>query len=103
MQLNPVSNPVSNTLSISQMASQLGVHPQTLRRWDRLGQLPAPERTRGNHRRHHLHPTKADALVVGYVRVSSHDQKADLAGQSDFVITQSTRTPDLIISDLGGV
>lgn len=83
------------------MAGQLGVHPQTLRRWERTGKLPAPERTLGNHRRYQLQPTQADGIVVGYVRVSSHDQKSDLVRQSEFVKAQSTNPVNLVISDLG--
>jgi predicted site-specific integrase-resolvase len=40
-------------------------------------------------------------LVVGYVRVSSHDQKSDLARQSEFVTAQSANPVNLVISDLG--
>jgi putative resolvase len=39
--------------------------------------------------------------VVGYVRVSSHDQKADLASQSGFVKTKSANPVNLVLSDLG--
>lgn len=65
-------------LTIRDMALKLGVHPQTLRRWERQGKLPPPDRTLGNHRRYCAKPAQAEALTVGYVRVSSHDQKADL-------------------------
>jgi predicted site-specific integrase-resolvase len=40
-------------------------------------------------------------LVIGYVRVSAHDQKADLARPSDFVKTKSTHPVNLVRSDLG--
>jgi predicted site-specific integrase-resolvase len=90
-----------NSLTTRQMAQPLGVHPQTLRRWERLGKLPSPERTLGNHRRYRLAPIKADARVVGYVRVSSHDQKSDLLRQAEFVKAKSTSKVDMVISDLG--
>jgi predicted site-specific integrase-resolvase len=83
------------------MALKLGVHPQTLRRWERTGKLPAPERTLGNHRRYRAKPTQADAVTVGYVRVSSHDQKSDLERQKQFVTENAGKPVDLVISDLG--
>jgi predicted site-specific integrase-resolvase len=83
------------------MALKLGVHPQTLRRWERAGKLPKPERTLGNHRRYRVALTQADALTVGYVRVSSHDQKGDLERQRQFVQEQAGKPVDLVISDLG--
>ena len=64
--------------------------------------MPASERTLCNHRHYRLAPTKADAMVVGYVRVSSHDQKSDLERQAEFVKAHSTSKLDLVISDLGG-
>ena len=83
------------------MPANLGVHPQTLRRWERLGKLPAPERTLGNHRRDHVNPAKNDAFTVGYVRVSSHDQKSDLTRQQELLKAQAGKPVDLVISDLG--
>ena len=62
------------------MASNLGVHPQTLRRWSRDGILPETSRTHGNHRRYKIAPSKS-GVPIGYVRVSSHDQKSDLVTQ----------------------
>ena len=88
-------------LSISQMAARLGVHPQTLRRWEREGQSPKPERTLGNHRRYKTAPAQEQGLVVGYVRVSSHDQKADLERQKQYVHEKSGKPVDLVIKDLG--
>lgn len=88
-------------LTIGPMAANLGVHPQTLRRWERLGQLPKPERTVGNHRRYRLQPVQSDALTVGYVRVSSQDQKSDWERQREWVQNQAPRPLDLVISDLG--
>ena len=72
---------VDISISISQMAAQLGVHPQTLRRWELQGKSPQPDRTVGNHRRYRKAKADDMALTVGYVRVSSHDQKADLERQ----------------------
>ena len=83
------------------MALNLGVHPQTLRRGEREGKLPKPERTIGNHRRYRITPARPDSLVVGYVRVWSHDQKADRARPKDFGESPSTQPVELVISDLG--
>jgi len=74
------SQQVSTPLSVGNFASLLGVHPQTLRRWCRKGTMPEPPRTPGNHRRFAV-PQKKEGLTVGYVRVSSHDQKNDLIAQ----------------------
>jgi predicted site-specific integrase-resolvase len=83
------------------MSASLGIHPQTLRRWERTGKMPQPARTAGNHRRYLVKPQASDALVIGYVRVASHDQKAALKRQSETVVAQAINKPDLIISDLG--
>jgi putative resolvase len=83
------------------MADQLGVHPQTLRRWERQGKIPKPERTIGNHRRYLTGRPIEAALTVGYVRVSSPDQKADLERQKQYVQEKSGKPVDLVIKDLG--
>jgi putative resolvase len=73
-------------IPISEAAKLLGVHADTLRRWEREGKIK-PRRTSGNLRRHdiadigpdliHAAPT-ASRKTVAYARVSSHDQKEDL-------------------------
>ena len=83
------------------MALKLGVHPQTLRRWERPDKMPKPERTLGNQRRYRVVPSAEDALTVGSVRVSSPDQKEDLERQKAAVKSQAGKPVDLIISDLG--
>lgn len=68
-------------MKTSDMAKLLGVHPQTIRRWTNLGKLTCA-RTLGNHRR--FKPATPDnKQVIGYARVSSADQKADLTRQAD--------------------
>ncbi len=67
-------------LTVSQLAKRLGVHPQTIRRWDRAGKLSPYCRTIGNHRRYLVPKTKGD-LTIGYCRVSSKDQEFDLDRQ----------------------
>jgi len=66
-------------MNTSQMAELLHVHPQTIRRWTNTGQMTC-SRTLGNHRRFEL-PHTDSKLVIGYARVSSHDQKEDLVRQ----------------------
>ncbi len=77
-------------ITISEASTFLGVSVCTLRRWDRENKLKSDIRTIGNHRRYLLSkiiqiitPEKATKRVsVCYSRVSSHDQKADLARQA---------------------
>ena len=78
---------------ISEASSYLGVSASTLRRWEREGKL-VPERSRGNQRRYCLSllssKTKKSLekqfdLTIAYARVSSHDQKADLARQKELL------------------
>ncbi len=40
-------------------------------------------------------------MVVGYVRVSSHDQKEDLVRHKEYVEQQSGKSVDVVIQDLG--
>ena len=92
-----------NFLSTSQLASHLGVHPQTIRRWCKSNQLTEHHRTNGNHRRFSL-PKQTDGQTVGYVRVSSHDQKTDLDTQKQALIEKAKQKNidiDHTIQDIG--
>jgi len=79
---------MSKFLKISEAAVALGVSKSTLRRWEEEGKL-VPERTAHNHRRYDISKIKPDCVAlpkdnrktIGYARVSSHDQKADLERQ----------------------
>lgn len=82
-------------VSISQAAKFYGVSVPTLRRWGRQGKLKPHSRTLGNHRRYRLFEN--DKIRVGYARVSSHDQKNDLATQSRFLQSKC----DIVLEDLG--
>lgn len=71
-------------------AKELGVRPETLRRWEAEGRIEAPERTPGGQRRYDLAKLRrlaahkaapATRQTLLYARVSSHDQKDDLARQ----------------------
>ena len=72
-------------ISIKEASKLLGINPKTLRRWEKSGKI-ASHRTKGNHRRYDvadLIGSKSDKLLtVAYARVSSHDQKEDLARQA---------------------
>lgn len=77
-------------LTTREASEALGIHPQTLRRWEREGKV-TPEQTPGGHRRYdlmelrrvmgHADPVADQRVTLGYARVSSHDQKADLDRQ----------------------
>jgi predicted site-specific integrase-resolvase len=75
-------------VSITAAATALGVSASTLRRWEASGKI-TPERTKGGQRRYDLvqlmpekyHGTQVMRQTVAYARVSSHDQKDDLARQ----------------------
>ena len=83
-------------LSTSKISQQFGIHPQTVRRWCRTGQLQEHHRTPGNHRRFSP-PAKEDGEVVGYVRVSSADQKSDLVVQ-ELALHQKAKTLGLTVT-----
>lgn len=78
-------------LSTREASDILGIHPQTLRRWEREGKV-TPEHTPGGHRRYdarelrallgHVDPAQDQRVTLAYARVSSHDQKADLERQA---------------------
>lgn len=76
-------------MSIGRAAKEIGVSPETLRRWEVAGKIQV-ERTPGGHRRYDLAGLRGltprrlqpqDRLTIAYARVSSHDQKADLDRQ----------------------
>lgn len=78
---------------LTQAAKQLGVHPDTLRRWANDGKIQIAGTTPGGQRLFDLSeisqviksPTNRilaqDKLTIAYARVSSHDQKEDLERQ----------------------
>lgn len=75
-------------ISISEAAKLKGVSVSTLRRWEADGKL-VPERTESGHRRYDITKllgVKAElSYTIGYARVSSHDQKEDLARQKQVI------------------
>jgi predicted site-specific integrase-resolvase len=77
-------------LKIGQAAKILGITPQTLRRWEKNGTF-VPDRISEGGTRYYSEeslfgktPLESD-LTLGYARVSSHDQKEDLARQSQLL------------------
>lgn len=99
-------------LSIGEASALLGVSISTLRRWEKEGRLSPSFRTCGQHRRYalnelHLLMGKQSLVqrkVVGYARVSSHDQKDDLVRQRDRLIQYCAAAGfhDVeVLSDLG--
>jgi excisionase family DNA binding protein len=82
-------------VSIKEASQILGVHSETLRRWERTGKIKC-ERTPGGTRRYLLSDIQTfnplginkEALLratIGYARVSSHDQKDDLVRQKQIL------------------
>jgi putative resolvase len=75
-------------VGIGKAAEILGVHPETLRRWERRGKFEV-ERTPTNRRQYDLSklyqiaPRTSDGSgsTLAYARMSSRDQKDDLETQ----------------------
>jgi putative resolvase len=100
-------------ISIGQAALLLGVCVSTLRRWEKAGYFSSSCRTPGGHRRYDIkalqaaflgiNEPKESKIVVGYARVSSHDQLADLERQIDRLkeACQSIGSNYKIITDCG--
>lgn len=98
-------------VSILEAAQFLGVSPQTLRRWEREGRLVPDERTAGGRRRYDLarlrpeqfHAPEVARQTIAYARVSSHDQKDDLARQKQVLELYCARQGWTfeVIADLG--
>lgn len=92
--------------NVSQMAEKLNVSVITLQRWDRDGRLKA-FRTPTNRRYYTQEQLdnllgencQDKKLVIGYVRVSSNNQKDDLKNQKDFIL--SKEKCDELYTDIG--
>ena len=85
-----------NYLTVSMLASHYGVRHQSIRRWCRNGNLEEHHRTIGNHRRFE-EPKKTDGQIIGYVRVSSADQKSDLKIQEQ-ALNEKARLQNITIN-----
>lgn len=94
-------------VKIGEAATLLGCSVDTLRKWEKTGELIPDRKTLGGTRFYDaaklLSLGDADAPTIGYARVSSHDQKADLERQKEMLETycaaKGWRTD--IIADLG--
>ena len=77
---------MSRYIKIGEAAKLLGVTPQTVRRWEREGQVLPVRRSEGGTRYYDLNQLLGlkeleTDLTVAYARVSSRDQKEDLKRQ----------------------
>jgi len=92
-------------ISIGNAARLAGVTVDTLREWEKAGQIHA-QRTAGGHRRYDTDQfvSLAQRLTIPYARVSAYDQKEDLERQMAVLIAycqQSGWTNIEPIRDLG--
>lgn len=91
-------------LSIGETAQLLGVSVPTVRRWQKAGKIQEKQRTLGNHRRFSTQEigrvmgNEQVRKVIGYARVSTHDQKKDLMTQKERLLMNGC---DEVIADLG--
>ncbi len=95
-------------VKIGEAARILGVTPQTLRRWEREGRLVSSRKAEGDTRYYELSCLldacdRENDLSIGYARVSSHDQKADLQRQAEVLSSYcaSKGWTHEILQDLG--
>ena len=82
---------MSRYATISIASKALGVSISTLRRWEADGKISPEHRKEGEHRRYDLSKIKPEVFrvatdfrkTIAYARVSSRDQKKDLARQME--------------------
>jgi putative resolvase len=74
---------------IGKAAEMLGVDIQTLRAWEKSGELIPDRRSKGGVRYYDIAKIMGlgseDMPTIGYARVSSHDQKNDLVRQAELL------------------
>ena len=88
-------------------ARELGVRPDTLRRWEKEGRVEPAERTAGGRRRYDLaklrhlapHTAPSTRTTVAYARVSTAGQKDDLVRLESFCAANGWTYE--VISDVG--
>lgn len=94
-------------VKIGEAAQILGVSIQTLRKWEKSGELLPDRKSKTGTRYYNantlLSNGNENALTIGYARVSSYDQKKDLERQQElleaYCAAKGWRTE--IIKDLG--
>lgn len=94
-------------VKIGVAAEMLGTKPDTLRKWERTGELLPTRKTRAGTRYYSVADLLAikdeGAPTIAYARVSSHDQKSDLDRQHEvleaYCAAKGWRTQ--VIRDLG--
>src|SRR5215475_6890727 len=76
-------------VKIGKAAETLGVDVQTLRAWEKSGELIPDRRSKGGVRYYDIAKIMGlgteDMPTIAYARVSSHDQKADLVRQQELL------------------
>jgi putative resolvase len=76
-------------VKIGEAARLMGTSVDNLRKWEKSGELLPARKTKGGTRYYDaaalLGLGDSEAATVGYARVSSHDQKADLARQQEML------------------
>jgi len=83
----------------STASAALGVHPNTLRRWEKQGKIRAI-RSPGGNRMYDLASFGAGGRRIIYARVSSRSQQPDLEKQIQYL---RSRYPDYeLVQDIGG-
>lgn len=87
-----------NYINTKAACSRLGVHPNTLRNWDKEGKIKTI-RTPGGNRLYDLSSISQERTKIIYARVSSNGQKPDLEKQISYL---RTRYPEYdLIQDIG--
>jgi putative resolvase len=91
-------------VKLAEWARSFGVHPQTAYRWFREDRMPVPARRLPSGTIVVEPPEAPEGRAVTYVRVSSHDQRADLEAQAGRVAawcaTQGIHV-DEVVSEVG--
>jgi len=95
-------------VKIGEAAKILGVSIQTLRRWEKNGDIVPARKSEGKTRYYNLDQLTGKKkietdLTVAYARVSSHDQKEDLKRQAEVLATYCMKNGwnFEVIQDLG--
>lgn len=80
-----------NMVKIGKAAKTLGISIQTLHKWEETGELIPDRKSKAGTRYYDLDKllnlSTGDMSTIGYARVSSHDQKADLVRQGELLET----------------